>query len=220
MSYIHSLPHTQLGWFAGIPLYRINTTISRHAGDDFDATPDDLILGGGSGEHPAAIIPAYGAVASYLATLDLAVACAASPEEARTTPDDLTFDPACLRAPLGQAELEQLADAMFDQSRALYGDELVGDFSDWNGDTWADFIAVAKTLPAPAVAYDRNRHVSVERWIVDSLGEYALISGLVQTVTPELPAAELRSWMNLTALSVEPFQLFRAVSIPAAGPVY
>lgn len=220
MSYIHSLPHTQLGWFAGIPLYRIGTRISPVHGDDFAAGPDDLILGGGSGEHPAAVIPVFGAVASYIATLDLAVTCASLAEDDPAySPDDVTFDPAYLRAPLGPAELEMLADVMRDMSTDLYGDGPLGDFSGWGGDVWAEFVPAAKRLPAPAVSYDPVRHSSVEAWIVDALGEYALISGLIHTVGPQLPAAELTSWLNLAHLSVEPFPMFRGVSIPAAGPV-
>ncbi|MFT8258506.1 MAG: hypothetical protein ACMZI2_04110 [Candidatus Symbiodolus clandestinus] len=69
MSYIDCFKHELLGYFNGLP---INHPLEKIIGDgwgqyDFSATPENLILGGGSGEHPALVLhnlPAL--VAQYL----------------------------------------------------------------------------------------------------------------------------------------------------------
>ncbi|MEW9906045.1 MAG: hypothetical protein AB2990_01470 [Candidatus Symbiodolus clandestinus] len=69
MSYIDCFKHELLGYFNGLPIYH---PLEKIIGDgwgqyDFSATPENLILGGGSGEHPALVLhnlPAL--VAQYL----------------------------------------------------------------------------------------------------------------------------------------------------------
>lgn len=58
MSYIDSFDHELIGYLGYLPIYRPLEVISGEewGGYDFSATPDNLILGGGSGEHPALVI--------------------------------------------------------------------------------------------------------------------------------------------------------------------
>lgn len=56
MSHIDSFNHSQVGTFAGIPVYHALQDIDGKGGGDFSATPKNLIIGGGSGEHPGMVI--------------------------------------------------------------------------------------------------------------------------------------------------------------------
>ncbi len=54
MSYIDIFQHEYLGHLGYLPIYHPLENIEE--GGDFNATPANLILGGGSGEHPALVI--------------------------------------------------------------------------------------------------------------------------------------------------------------------
>jgi hypothetical protein len=56
MSYIDTFPHELVGYLAGIPLYHPLTTVEGEKGTaDFGCSRDNLVLGGGSGEHPGLV---------------------------------------------------------------------------------------------------------------------------------------------------------------------
>jgi hypothetical protein len=56
MSYIDTFDHELVGFFAGLPLYRPLEIVAGSGGDEFGCTPLQLVLGGGSGEHPAVVL--------------------------------------------------------------------------------------------------------------------------------------------------------------------
>ncbi|HEX8032448.1 MAG TPA: hypothetical protein VF510_01300 [Ktedonobacterales bacterium] len=56
MSYIDTFDHELVGFFAGLPLYHPLEAVVGSGGDEFGCTPDQLVLGGGDGEHPAMIV--------------------------------------------------------------------------------------------------------------------------------------------------------------------
>lgn len=56
MSYIDTFDHELVGFFAGLPLYHPLDTVVGAGGDEFGCTPLHLVLGGGSGEHPAVVL--------------------------------------------------------------------------------------------------------------------------------------------------------------------
>ncbi|CAI8838426.1 hypothetical protein [Kosakonia quasisacchari] len=58
MSYIDSFDHELIGRLGYLPLYRPLEVIAGEVwgGYDFSASPDNLILGGGSGEHPGLVV--------------------------------------------------------------------------------------------------------------------------------------------------------------------
>ena len=56
MSYIDTFDHELVGFFAGLPLYHPLETVTGSDGDEFGCTPRQLVLGGGSGEHPAVVL--------------------------------------------------------------------------------------------------------------------------------------------------------------------
>jgi hypothetical protein len=56
MSYIDTFDHELVGFFAGLPLYHPLEAVAGTGGSEFGCTPDQLVLGGGDGEHPAVVL--------------------------------------------------------------------------------------------------------------------------------------------------------------------
>ncbi|MGO2335790.1 hypothetical protein [Providencia sp.] len=58
MSYIDTFRHELLGYFNGLPIYHPLDIVSAEGWrePDFSCAPDTLVLGGGSGEHPALVL--------------------------------------------------------------------------------------------------------------------------------------------------------------------
>lgn len=67
MSYIDTIDHELVGIFAGLPVYHPLETIAGNAPNDldFNCSPDQLVIGGGSGEHPAVIIQQLDCAVAY-----------------------------------------------------------------------------------------------------------------------------------------------------------
>lgn len=72
MSYIDSYDHELVGFFAGLPLYHPLEDIAPPAyigvgpqNEDFSCTTQQLVLGGGSGEHPGLVLTNPGAAALH-----------------------------------------------------------------------------------------------------------------------------------------------------------
>ncbi|MCU0795170.1 MAG: hypothetical protein MUF31_04460 [Akkermansiaceae bacterium] len=55
MSYIDTFDHQYVGSFAGLPIYYSRLPVEGTGGADFSCGPDNLVLGGGGGEHPALV---------------------------------------------------------------------------------------------------------------------------------------------------------------------
>jgi len=74
LSYIDTFDHELVGFFAGLPVYHPLETVNHLPpdSDEFNCTPQNLIIGGGGGEHPAIIIlrPDY-AVAHFIDRLPI-----------------------------------------------------------------------------------------------------------------------------------------------------
>lgn len=66
MSYIDSYDHEYIGSLGYLPIYRPLQVIEgdKWGGYDFSATPNNLILGGGSGEHPGLVVHKLGSLAA------------------------------------------------------------------------------------------------------------------------------------------------------------
>ena len=56
MSYIDTFDHQYVGEFAALPIYYPRTQVESGGGEDFGCGPNNLVLGGGSGEHPALVL--------------------------------------------------------------------------------------------------------------------------------------------------------------------
>jgi len=94
VSYIDSFDHQYIGNLGRLPLYRPLQNI--HGGswgsDDFSATPQNLVLGGGSGEHPALVIHQLPSLVTRFLVVQLSEEEEATLSEAeRVYIDDLFF---------------------------------------------------------------------------------------------------------------------------------
>lgn len=76
MSYIDSFNHTLVGYFAGLPVYRTTVDIpypdEGTEDEDFGCNRNQIVIGGGSGEHPGLVLERPGAaMAKYALTSEL-----------------------------------------------------------------------------------------------------------------------------------------------------
>ena len=57
MSYIDTFDHEFIGFIAGLPIYLpLETVTASDIPSEFGCSPQNLIIGGGDGEHPAIIV--------------------------------------------------------------------------------------------------------------------------------------------------------------------
>lgn len=118
MSYIDSFDHEYIGQLGYLPIYRPLEVIHGEGwgGYDFSATPDNLVLGGGSGEHPALVLHRLEALA------------------VRFLYDQITEDEA--------QTLEQADKAYLDD---LYFSDRTLEFCQWNIRHYADLQKMAES---------------------------------------------------------------------------
>lgn len=66
MSYIDTIKHELVGYINGLPIYHpLETVTDGKWGDyDFSCSPENLVIGGGAGEHPALVIHNLGSLAA------------------------------------------------------------------------------------------------------------------------------------------------------------
>lgn len=70
MSYIDSINHSYVGSFAGLPVYHPLEILDEAGTDEFTATPANLVIGGGGGEHPGMVVQNLDfCVLAYLETI-------------------------------------------------------------------------------------------------------------------------------------------------------
>jgi hypothetical protein len=93
MSYIDTFDdtfdHGLVGFFAGLPRYHPLETVAGSGGDELGCTPRQLVLGGGSGEHPAVVLrqPPAAVMAFLQAALPLGAAALAP--DSQQLPDEI-----------------------------------------------------------------------------------------------------------------------------------
>lgn len=164
MSEIDCYQHQLVGLIAGVALYHPLQQFDRDGVDD-----SVLLIGGGSGEHPAAILQPRRCVANYID--HLLGELLETPEHDHTLQMWLEM--------LGMPDPDTAYET-FDThlSSPLWGttfEEFNGDYSHWGGDTWAQFIQAAKQPGCWTTPYDPGTHGSIERWIEYALGELVLV---------------------------------------------
>jgi hypothetical protein len=66
MSYIDTIPHQTVGMLASYPVYWPKALVRAARGaSDFGCSPQNLVLGGGSGEHPGLVIHQFDFLVSH-----------------------------------------------------------------------------------------------------------------------------------------------------------
>ena len=142
MSYIDTFDHELVGFFAGLPLYHPLEAVAGSGGDEFGCTPRQLVLGGGSGEHPAVVLrqPPV-AVAAFLQEV---------------LPPD---------APALAPETQQLLDDMIPPF-----DEWL-DFPGWSIADFVSFQERCRA-PSLVRPYHVEQDGLLEEWVLRNLGEF------------------------------------------------
>ncbi len=177
MSYIDTFDHEFLGYFGGIPLYRplaeVQGSLDAY---DFGCSPEHLVLGGGSGEHPAIIVSELRApVAHFLSHWMLA----RTPEE-----DGAMEEVGKLIQDAGGdvGEWNRILDPLLHRP---WGEFL--HFAGWGADDYHAFgghcrSAAFHTPFAPGEG-------ALENWLAASLGEFAFFSLPEMVDIAHLPGA-------------------------------
>lgn len=146
MSYIDSFDHEYIGQLGYLPIYHPLETLERVKWGDYDfgADPTNLVLGGGSGEHPGLVLHHLESfVAKFL--LD------------RITEDDEKL--------MSEEDRSYVVDLAF----VNYSELL--EFCDWRISEIANFYEMAKSS-AMANPLDEGDDEMMEEWLVKSIGEF------------------------------------------------
>ncbi|WP_051304708.1 hypothetical protein [Chitinilyticum litopenaei] len=164
MSYIDTFDHEYLGHLGYLPIYHPLVCIEQGDINDFACSPDTLVLGGGSGEHPGLVISEPGcAVARFLLEQ---LSDSPEPEPACTaiewlqdmlvdTPVPMTFHGWSVR---DMAELLQMADSNLNAT-PLRNDQSV---EDWLLTSIGEFVyySLPDVNPLPAWVLDVFRPIA------------------------------------------------------------
>ncbi|UYZ69474.1 hypothetical protein LP090_07720 [Moraxella bovis] len=154
MSDIDTIKHELLGYFNGLPIYHpLESRQGNPWGDyEFNCTPDNLILGGGAGEHPALVLHDLGGLsASYV------LECI----------DKLTEHFPERFTPPPQSTQDRLWDIASRTQKHL-------EFCGWSMTNIHHFVENAKS-PLHGKPFDEKEE-SMENWIKNSIGEFILYS--------------------------------------------
>ena len=149
MSYIDSYNHEYIGRLGYLPIYRVleNIGSGEWGAEDFTATPNNLVLGGGSGEHPALVVHKLESLV------------------ARFLFDQLT-----------EEEQKKLSKEDRDYIDSLYyNDSDILEFCDWSIARYSYFRKMAKKAYTP-LKKDEGIYEEVEDWLYRSLGELIYFS--------------------------------------------
>ncbi|VTU42691.1 MULTISPECIES: hypothetical protein [unclassified Variovorax] len=168
MSYIDTIPHKRVGTLAGYPVYHSNATVKAARGaSDFGCTPSNLVLGGGSGEHPGLVVHNFDYLVSQYLLLRM--------EQLGNPPHPNGFSPA-----------EDYFGSKLDTNLAN-----CFEFCGWGVEQVAEFL---RRCSGHLVArpYAAELDTSFEHWLAYSFGEYAwsrqpnLMSGMFERQATQL----------------------------------
>lgn len=153
MSYVDTIKHELVGYINGLPIYHpIESTKETDWGEyDFSCSPENLVIGGGAGEHPAIVVHGLGSlVASFLL---LCIEKNTEHSQGRySSPPEST--------------MERLMDMLCDTVKNL-------EFCGWSMNNHSEFVQRANS-PLHATPLQTKQHP--ETWLKDSLGEFVFYS--------------------------------------------
>lgn len=153
MSYIDSIKHELVGYINGLPIYHpLETITDGKWGDyDFSCSPENLVIGGGAGEHPALLIHHLGSLAALYIIL-----CIEKHEEHFSN----NFE-----AP-PEETINRLSDIAFDTGETL-------EFCGWSMTCIRDLVELAKSRVHFTPLIEKQ---APEEWIKESIGEFVYFS--------------------------------------------
>lgn len=189
MSYIDTFDHEFVGFFGRLPVYH---PLVVHTDDDdgFSCSPDNLVIGGGSGEHPAVVLAsAERAVASFV--LDWM-------EDANKDHNRLTGDVKTNMEAWDLWSIDRLDEVTISQA-------LIFEHRRWNVERYHGFFEMCCS---PAMHTPLKPGISLEEWLLASFGEFILLT------MPELvPNLEV----HLAGLRNVAYPLYTNILLPPPG---
>jgi len=173
MSYIDCHRHEHCGTLVGIPLYHPLEEYTDPL--DFVATAENLVLGGGGGEHNAAVFNLP--LCALWVVQDVVLDLLEEEEQLQANPAASEwFMPLLDYYGLSLEEIQKLEDTLatfWDEDKPFHGSG--ADYSHWSGEDWARIVEWAKSPFAHLNPFD-PKESRVERWLESSVGEYVLVS--------------------------------------------
>lgn len=161
MSYIDTFDHQYVGSFAGLPIYYPRVQVQGDGVADFACGPDNLVLGGGCGEHPGLIFHHLDCLAMHF----VVHAVGEDDEEALTVTEEF-----------GDFQIWAYLDVSFAE---------LFEFAGWSVEDYHDFYERCKSvaLARPFGAYD---DLCFEEWLAISFGEliWFSFSDLIENLSP------------------------------------
>lgn len=188
MSHIDSFKHEIVGLFGSLPVYRPLEDIQ----GDFVCTPNNLLIGGGSGEHPALVIESPLKAVAWFLNDQL---------EALKIPE-LSSD----RFPL-KAKIDEWSPIIAPYRTSSPDDILT--FCDWDVDTYNDFAKLCKSAALPNPLDDEL----LETWLVLGIGEFIFFA------MPDL-ASEIMTKLENPYIYFKHTYYSNIMVIPPNFPVY
>lgn len=160
MSYIDTFDNEFVGYFGGLPVYHPLETVPNTPAvpRDFGCSPDNLVIGGGAGEHPAIVIKSPSEAAMFF----LKAFTAESNSSLR---------------PEQRALLQPIVDNWWNDKSRLFTCPWARTF-DFAGWKVADYVKFAtrctsSALPRP---FDSQIDERLEQWLAASMGEFTLLA--------------------------------------------
>lgn len=153
MSYIDTIKHELVGYINGLPIYHPIESVKggEWESHDFSCSPENLIIGGGAGEHPALVVHNLGSLAALYLLLCIE-------RHAEHFVDDFVAPP--------EETISRLSDIAFDTGENL-------EFCGWSMTCTRDFVELAKS---PLHATPLSEEKSPEAWLKESIGEFVYYS--------------------------------------------
>ena len=155
MSYIDSFDHEFVGYFGGIAVYHPLEVVPQNPGDyprDFACGPENLVIGGGSGEWPGLVIREPGETIACFVRAWLRE-CASRSDEPQAL----------------QSAIEAWPDASAPKTPGYWPS--LFDFAGWQV---ADFVAFSRRCASRAFTrpFAPAHDGSLEMWLAASVGEF------------------------------------------------
>ncbi len=153
MSYIDTIKHELVGYINGLPIYHPVEAVKYGGWGDynFSCNPENLVIGGGAGEHPALVIHNLGSLAASYILLCIE-------RHSEYFADTFTAPP--------EETINRLSDIAFDSGEHL-------EFCHWSMTHFRDFVELAKS---PLHATPLLEKQTPEGWIKKSIGEFVYFS--------------------------------------------
>lgn len=161
MSYIDIFDNEFVGYFGGIPVYHpleVVPALPNEDPRDFSCSPENLVIGGGGGEHPGIVVKAPGE----------AVVCFV-----HAWLDETPFLSSDERQAVRPA-IEAWPDA-FDHRQTRGDWRHIFEFAGWRA---ADYVTFSTRCASRAFhrPFDPGKDASLEQWLAASVGEFILFA--------------------------------------------